>query len=347
MPLALTQVAQHLLLLLLLNLKVFVERLNVGHQALLRIRNVLCLALNSLLERLKDVCLHVVRVELRLVLLVVLELGAHVLGDLLLLKLHLVDDGVIILLLDRVLLLNLSHPGAERSQLLDAWSQLCLLLFDFLLNLLDQGSQLLQGLALVVVELLFELGGHIDLVLNRGIASDALLLFKLLQEFIDISGTPFEDIARPLENFDFGFEFLKGLLALFVLQVLLLKIGGVLAEIVALQILAALDLLVVLFLLGELLFEGHLLSLEALNLLHFLVFLLLRGLGLATIDGKFVVSLLWLDLALKSLALTLKAILVRGQTLKLSLGRLWLIQDHLNSLKTVFLVSELSSQVVI
>ena len=94
------------------------------------------------------------------------------------------------------------------------------------------------------------------------------------------------------------------------LQVLLLKIGGVLAEIVALQILAALDLLVVLFLLGELLFEGHLLSLEALNLLHFLVFLLLRGLGLATIDGKFVVSLLWLDLALKSLALTLEAILV-------------------------------------
>ena len=181
MPLALTQVAQHLLLLLLLNLKVFVERLNVGHQALLWIRNVLCLALNSLLERLKDVCLHVVRVELRLVLLVVLELRAHVLGDLLLLKLHLVDNGVIILLFDRVLLLNLGHPGTERSQLLNAWCQLCLLLLDLLLNLLDQGSQFLQGLTLVVVELLFEFGGNIDLVLYRGIAGDALLLFKLLQ----------------------------------------------------------------------------------------------------------------------------------------------------------------------
>ena len=99
-------------------------------------------------------------------------------------------------------------------------------------------------------------------------------------------------------------------MALFVLQVLFLEIGGVLAEIVALKVLAALDLLVVLFFLGELLFKGHLFCLEALDLLYFLVFLLLSGLSLATINGKLVVCLFWLDLAFKSLALTLETILV-------------------------------------
>ena len=94
------------------------------------------------------------------------------------------------------------------------------------------------------------------------------------------------------------------------LQVLLLEIGGVLAEIIALQVLATLDLLVVLFFLGELLFKSHLFCLEALNLLYFLVLFLLSGLGLATINGKLVVCLFWLDLTFESLALTLKTILV-------------------------------------
>ena len=99
-------------------------------------------------------------------------------------------------------------------------------------------------------------------------------------------------------------------MALFVLQVLLLEIGGVLAEIIALQVLATLDLLVVLFFLGELLFKGHLFCLEALNLLYFLVLFLLSGLSLATVNGKLVVCLFWLDLTFKSLALTLETILV-------------------------------------
>ena len=99
MLLRLTKLAHHLLLLLLLNLEVLVEGLHVWHQALVGIRNVLRLALDALLERLKDVGLHVIRMELGFTLLVLLELRAHVLSDLLLFELHLVNNFVILLLL--------------------------------------------------------------------------------------------------------------------------------------------------------------------------------------------------------------------------------------------------------
>lgn len=73
-PLGLAQLAHHCFLLLLLDLKVFVERLHVWHQALIWIRNVLRLALDSLLECLEDIGLHIVRVELGFGLLILLEL---------------------------------------------------------------------------------------------------------------------------------------------------------------------------------------------------------------------------------------------------------------------------------
>ena len=71
--------------MLLLDLEVLVEGLDVGHEALIRVGDVLGLALNTFLERFEDVCLHIVRMELRFVFLVLREYRAHVFGDLLLL----------------------------------------------------------------------------------------------------------------------------------------------------------------------------------------------------------------------------------------------------------------------
>lgn len=144
MLLSFAEFAHDLLLLLLLDLEVLVEGLDIRHQALVRIRNVLRLALDALLERLKDVRLHVVRVELRLALLVLLELGAHILGDLLLLLLHLLYNGVVVLLLAHVFLLHICHALAQRSQLFNSRRQLSFLFFDFLLDLLNESRKFLQ-----------------------------------------------------------------------------------------------------------------------------------------------------------------------------------------------------------
>ena len=64
MPLSLTQFTHHSLLLLLLDLEVLVERLYVWHQALIWIRDVLGLALDSLLECFKDIGLNIIGMEL-------------------------------------------------------------------------------------------------------------------------------------------------------------------------------------------------------------------------------------------------------------------------------------------
>lgn len=118
------------------------------------------------MECLKDVRLHIVRVELGLTLLVLLELRAHVLGDLLLLDLHLVDNGIVVLLLGGVLFLDVSHLLAKSAQFLDSRRQLCLFLLNFLLDLLHQLGKFLQGMALVFIELLFQLRYTLNLVLN-------------------------------------------------------------------------------------------------------------------------------------------------------------------------------------
>ena len=142
--LSFTQLTHHRLLLLLLNLEVLVEGLHVGHQALVLFRNVLCFPLDSLLECLKDVRLHVVRVELRLALFVLLELRAHFFGDLLLFDLHLVDDGVVGLLFSSIFVLDVSHLLAQRSQFLYSWRKLSFLFFHILFNLLNKLGQFLQ-----------------------------------------------------------------------------------------------------------------------------------------------------------------------------------------------------------
>ena len=209
MLLRFAQLAHHLLLLLLLDLEVLVEGLNVRHEALVRVRNVLRLALDALLECLKDVGLHVIRMELRFALLVLLELRAHVLSDLLLLQLHLVHDLVVVLLLTQVLLLHVRHPLAQRSQLLDTWRQFSFFLFHFLLDLLDERCQLLKRLALVIVHLLLQLRHALNLIFDCRVAGDALLLFELFEEFLDVTGATLQDIARTLQNLDFSLELLQ------------------------------------------------------------------------------------------------------------------------------------------
>lgn len=138
MPLGLAQLTHDSLLLLLLDLEVFVEGLHVGHEPLVRVGDVLRFALDSFLESFKDVRLHVVRMELGLGLLVLLELRAHVFGDLLLFSLHLLNDSIVVLLFALVLIFNLGHLLTDGSQLFNTRRQLRLLFLHLLLDLLDQ-----------------------------------------------------------------------------------------------------------------------------------------------------------------------------------------------------------------
>lgn len=58
--LRLSQFTHYRLLLFLLDLEVLVEGLDVWHEALIRVRDVLGLSLNAFLERFENVCLHVI-----------------------------------------------------------------------------------------------------------------------------------------------------------------------------------------------------------------------------------------------------------------------------------------------
>lgn len=280
--------------------------------------------------------------EFRLALFVLCEHGAHVFGDLLLLGLHLGDNGVIVLLLGVVFLLDLGHSLAEGPELFDAWRQLGLLLLDLLFDALDNGGQFLERLTLVVVKLLFQLGHALNLVLNGRVASDALLFLKLAKELVDVASTALQDLAGALEDLNLSLELFERLLALLVLLVLLSEVRRVLPKVVTLQILASLKLLVLILALRQGLLEGNFLGLQSLELLHLLLLFLLDGLGLATIDGKLVIARLRLDLALKHLALSLESVLVRGQPLQLSLSSLRLAEDHFDALVPLFFVVKLS-----
>ena len=60
MALSFSQFTHFRLLLLLLDLEVLVVGLDVGHEALIRVGDVLGLTLNTFLERFKNVSLHVI-----------------------------------------------------------------------------------------------------------------------------------------------------------------------------------------------------------------------------------------------------------------------------------------------
>lgn len=154
-----------------------------------------------------------------------------------------------------------------------------------MLDALDDLGQLLQRLALVVVQLLFQLRDTLNLVFNGGVTSNALLFLKVAEELVNVTSTALENVAGALENLNLSFEFFQRLLSLFVLLVLLSQVGRVLPEIVPLQVLASLELLVLILTLLELSLELDFLGFEALLLIHLLLLFLLDCLRLATIDG--------------------------------------------------------------
>ena len=76
-------------------------------------------------------------------------------------------------------------------------------------------------------------------------------------------------------------------------------------EIIALEILASLSLLILLFTFTEILFKGDFLGFETLDLLLLLLLLLLDTFSLCAVDRQLIIGLLGLDLAFEYLALTL------------------------------------------
>ena len=140
-------------------------------------------------------------------------------------------------------------------------------------------------MALVVIQLLFEFRNTNDLVLNGGVAGDALLLLEFLQEFVDVASARLEDLLGSVEHRAFSFDFVEGFHHRLVLRIFLAKIGCILPEVIALHVLSALRLHVVLFLLLHGLLEGHLFHFKLLQLFRLLVLLLAYSVGLASIDG--------------------------------------------------------------
>ena len=132
-----------------------------------------------------------------------------------------------------------------------------------------------------------------------------------------------------------------------VLGILLSEVGSVLAEVITLQVFGALKFLVLVFALLKGFLEGDFLLLKTFEFLGLLLLFLLNCLGLGSVNGKFVVGLLWLDLGLEDLALALESVLVRCEALELSLSGLRLLKDHLNSLETLLFVIELTSEHII
>jgi len=228
--------------------------------------------------------------------LVLVELGPHILCDLLLLRFHGVDDFIVASLLFHVNLLDLGHPLTESSELLDAWSELGLLFLDITFNLLDESGQFLEGSTLVVVELLFKFRNTLDLLLYGGVASDSSLLLEILEELVDVTGTRLENLDSSVEDSAFCFDFIELLHHGLILRVFLTEVCRVLSEIVTLHVLLTLDLGVVIFLLLHSLLEGHLLHLKLLELFSLLVLLLTYGVGLTSVDGQLVISRFWSDL---------------------------------------------------
>ena len=95
------------------------------------------LILDTSLECLKDVCLDVVAVELRLSLLVLSEHGAHFLLYALFLLLELADNEIVLFFLFIVFDLHFGHALPDRPHLLDVWGQLGLLVLHLFLDLGD------------------------------------------------------------------------------------------------------------------------------------------------------------------------------------------------------------------
>ena len=98
-----------------LDVEVFLECLELWVQLLLRICHITFLPLDSFLESLENICLHVILVEFGFSFLILVKLGAHVFGHLLLFSLHSIDYIIIASFLFHVDLLDFRHSLTESS----------------------------------------------------------------------------------------------------------------------------------------------------------------------------------------------------------------------------------------
>jgi len=169
-------------------------------------------------------------VEPAFVLLVFLPLGADVLVNTFALHINLRADLIVVSLLLVVGLLNLRVAGTESSELLDLRGKSVLLLFDLRLDLNDQLVELLKGLTLGVIKLLFEFRDTFHLLLHVGESLDSMLLLKLSHDLVSVVTARFQDRFSSLKHNDFSLDFIEDLLHDFEVGVLDAEVGGVLLE---------------------------------------------------------------------------------------------------------------------
>lgn len=141
-------------------------RLELGREALRRVRQVLGLVAQPLLEGLVDVRLDVVRVELALALLVLAQTVPHLLVEPLLLLVQVALHAVVHPLPFIVLHLDLPELVPKCAQLLDLRRQFLLFVLDFHVDPCDQRIEVLQRLRLDIIELFLHLTDPHDLVLH-------------------------------------------------------------------------------------------------------------------------------------------------------------------------------------
>lgn len=129
-----------------------------------------------------------------------------------------------------------------------------------------------------------------DLVLNSRVALDTLFAFEIVKEFINVTGTLFQDVLGSVKNGDFSFDFIKSFLHRFELVVLDTEVGSVLTEVVALHVLLALLLLVEFLFVSECFLESHLLGFQLFVFFHLLVLLFGNAVGLRLVNCEVVIG---------------------------------------------------------
>lgn len=174
-----------------LGIKELLVRLKLRWKSLARISQMLCLIGKSLLEGLIDVRLNVVLMESWLTLLVLLQIASHVLVKALLLLVQVRLNRLVVAFALVVLDLDLGELIAQGSQTFDLRSKLLFLILYLNINPLNQRRQLLQRLALHIVQLLFQLRDALDLILHLGVALYPFLLLQIPQKVIHIASTLF------------------------------------------------------------------------------------------------------------------------------------------------------------
>jgi len=145
------EVLDNRFLLLQFRLEEVLIRLELGRKPLVSLGHELSLVVDALKEGVMDLVLDVLEVVLPLILTVRIERALDVFFQALLLRVQLLNHIIVLLLPLSVLGLQLLRLTAHVAELDDLGSQYRLAISDFLPNLLDRLSDLLQSLVLCAV----------------------------------------------------------------------------------------------------------------------------------------------------------------------------------------------------